>query len=254
MLLIKKIKVLKNKVSISFDNGEKLSIDKEVYTNFYLYEGKEIDKKEYNEIISLNNSSKLLQYALKIRSKSLYSEYQMREKLYKKEASKKDVDKVIKTLKNYDLIDDDAYAYDLMEYYNSLNYGKNKIIHKLSDKGIFSENINKLKFPISLEKKKANNLLSKLEKKYEKYNASQKKQHIYNAYLQLGFDSDIATEMTGKIKETNNKEEFNKLKSDYNKVKTRLERKYKGKELKQKIIQNLMQKGYRLNDIIKLVN
>lgn len=253
MPLIKKIKILKNKVSITFDKGEKLSIDKDVYTNFYLYEGKQMDKKEYNALVSLNNSNQLLQYALKIRSKSLYSEYQMREKLYKKEASKKDVDKVIKYLKQYELIDDDAYAYDLMEYYNSLNYGKNKIIHKLSDKGIFIETINKLKFPVSLEKKKANNILNKLEKKYEKYNYSQKKSHIYNAYLQLGFDNDIASEMTNKIKESSSKEENEKLKSDYQKVKTRLERKYKGQELRQKIIQNLMQKGYRLNDIIKVV-
>ena len=252
-MLIKKIKILKNKVSIILDNGDKLSIDKEVYTNFYLYEGKELSKKELEEINSLNNTSKLLQYALRIRSKAIYSEYQMREKLYNKEASKKDVDKVIKTLKQYDLIDDDAYAYDLVEYYNSLNYGKNKIIHKLSDKGIFDETINKLKFPLSLEKKKANNILNKLEKKYEKYNSSQKKSHIYNAYLQLGFDNDIASEMINKIKESSPKEENEKLKSDYQKVKIRLERKYKGQELKQKIIQNLMQKGYRLNDIIKIV-
>ena len=250
---IKKIKILKNKVSVILDNGDKLSIDKEVYTNFYLYEGKDLSKKELEEINSLNNTSKLLQYALRIRSKAIYSEYQMREKLYNKEASKKDVDKVIKTLKQYDLIDDDAYAYDLMEYYNSLNYGKNKIIHKLSDKGIFDETINKLKFPVSIEKKKASNILNKLEKKYEKYNYSQKKSHIYNAYLQLGFDNDIASEMINKIKESSPIEENEKLKSDYQKVKIRLERKYKGQELRQKIIQNLMQKGYRLNDIIKIV-
>ena len=252
-MLIKKIKILKNKVSIILDNGDKLSIGKEVYTNFYLYEGKDLSKKELEEINSLNNTSKLLQYALRIRSKAIYSEYQMREKLYNKEASKKDVDKVIKTLKQYDLIDDDAYAYDLMEYYNSLNYGKNKIIHKLSDKGIFDETINKIEFPVSIEKKKASNILNKLEKKYEKYNYSQKKSHIYNAYLQLGFDNDIASEMINKIKESSPKEENEKLKSDYQKVKIRLERKYKGQELRQKIIQNLMQKGYRLNDIIKIV-
>ena len=252
-MLIKKIKILKNKVSIILDNGDKLSIGKEVYTNFYLYEGKDLSKKELEEINSLNNTSKLLQYALRIRSKAIYSEYQMREKLYNKEASKKDVDKVIKTLKQYDLIDDDAYAYDLMEYYNSLNYGKNKIIHKLSDKGIFDETINKIEFPVSIEKKKASNILNKLEKKYEKYNYSQKKSHIYNAYLQLGFDNDIASEMINKIKESSPIEENEKLKSDYQKVKIRLERKYKGQELRQKIIQNLMQKGYRLNDIIKIV-
>ena len=250
---ITKIKILKNKVSITFDSKSKLSIDRNVYTNFYLYEGKEIDKKEYKSLIDLNNSNALLEYALKVRAKSLYSEYQMREKLYKKEASKKEVDKVIKILKGYDLLNDEAYARDLLEYYNSLNYGKNKIIHKISEKGIFDKEINKLSFPVSIERKKANNNLSKLEKKYDKYNYSSKKSHIYNAYIQLGFDSDISNEMINKISKPDSKSEKEKLQNDYKKVKTRLERKYQGKELKQKIIQSLMQKGYCLNDIINLV-
>ena len=250
---ITKIKILKSKVNISFDNHTKLSIDKDVFTNFYLYEGKELSKEEYKKIIDLNSSSKLLAYALKLRSKSLYSEYKMREKLYKKEANKKEVDKVIKILKGYDLIDDKAYAIELVEYYNSLNYGENKIKTKLSDKGIFKNEIDKIKFPLSIEKKKANNLLPKLERKYDKYNAVQKKQHIYNAYLAEGFDIDIAKEMTNKIKDSSQKEELTKLKSDYLKTKTRLERKYKGKELRQKILSSLLTKGYKMNDILKVL-
>ena len=250
---ITKIKILKSKVNISFDNHTKLAIDKDVFTNFYLYEGKELSKEEYKKIIDLNSSSKLLAYALKLRSKSLYSEYKMREKLYKKEANKKEVDKVIKILKGYDLIDDKAYAIELVEYYNSLNYGENKIKTKLSDKGIFKNEIDKIKFPLSIEKKKANNLLPKFERKYDKYNAVQKKQHIYNAYLAEGFDIDIAKEMTSKIKDSSQKEELTKLKSDYLKTKTRLERKYKGKELRQKILSSLLTKGYKMNDILKVL-
>lgn len=250
---IVKIKKLKNKVNISLDNGSKLSIDKDTFTNFYLYEGKELDKKEYKDILELNNSSKLLAYALKLRSKALYSEFKMREKLYKKDANKKEVDKVIKILKGYDLIDDIAYTQELVEYYNSLNYGENKIKTKLNDKGIFKEQIDKLKFPISIEKKKANNLLPKLEKKYSKYNVAQKKQHIYNAYLNEGFSRDIASELTNKIKEPNQKDELEKLKLNYQKTKTRLQRKYKGKELRQKILSSLLTKGYKLNDILKVL-
>lgn len=253
MMKINKIKILKSKVNISLDNSKKLSIDKEVFTNFYLYEGKELSKEEYKKILELNNSNALLQYALKLRSKSIYSEYKLREKLYKKDANKKSVDKIIKILKGYDLIDDKAYSSDLVEYYNSLNYGENKIRNKLLDKGIFKENIDKIKFPISIEKKKANNIFPKLENKYDKYNASQKRQHIYNAYLQEGFSKDIASEMASKIKSPNKSDELTKLKSDYLKTKTRLERKYKGKELRQKILSSLLAKGYKMNDILKVL-
>ena len=103
-MIIKKIKILKNKVVITF-NDEKLELDKEVYPNFYLYEGKDISKKEYEKIKELNNVSVFLKYAMKIRSKAIYSEYQIREKLYKKEAKKSEVDQVIKIMKGYDLID-----------------------------------------------------------------------------------------------------------------------------------------------------
>lgn len=250
---ITKVKIYKSKVTITFDKSKKLDIDKEVFTSFYLYEGKEVSSKEYKAILDLNNSNKLLQYALKLRSKSLYSEYKLREKLYAKEASKSQVDKIIKIMKANDLIDDKAFAFDLVEYYNSLNYGENKIKTKLLDKGIFKETVDKMRFPLSIEKKKANNIFPKLDKKYDKYNDTQKKSRIYNAYLSEGFSRDIASEMISRVKEANKKDELDKLKSDYLKAKNRLARKYKGKELRQKIISSLLTKGYRLNDIVKII-
>lgn len=230
-----------------------MELDKEVYPNFYLYLGKEVSKKEYNQIKEYNNVASLMKYALRIRSKAIYSEYQMREKLYKKEASKKEVDKVIKSLKQYDLIDDKAYALDLVEYYNSLNYGENKIKKKLSDKGIFDEYISKISFSRTSENQKAKKLLPKLEKKYSKYNDSQKKSHIYNAYIQEGFDVDIARTYSNMISKSSLKEENEKLEKEFEKVYVRLSRKYQKKELKQKVITSLLAKGYKLNDIMKIV-
>ena len=252
-MIIKKVKKLKSKVVIIFDDSSKLELDYGTFSNFYLYEGKDVSKKELGLIRSYSNIAELTQYALKIRSKSLYSEHKMREKLYAKGANKKEVDQVIKGLKKYDLIDDKAFAEDLLEYYNSLNYGESKIRSKLLEKGIFPEVIDKLKFPVSLERKKANTIFPKLEKKYEKYNYSQRKLHIYNAYLQLGFSIEIASEMKDKVKDNNQKHELVALNKDYEKVLMRLKRKYQKKELKQKVIAALMAKGYRLNDIIKVV-
>ena len=59
--------------------------------------------------------------------------------------------------------------------------------------------------------------------------------------------------MTSKIKSPNKSDELSKLKSDYIKTKTRLERKYKGKELRQKILSSLLTKGYKMNDILKVI-
>lgn len=253
MPIIKKIKILKNKVTITFDSKDKLEIDKNIYPNFYLYEGKDVSKKELHEIENFNQSAALLNYALKLRQKSLYSEFKMREKLYDKGGNKKDVDYVIKTLKAHDLIDDKAFVLEHVEYYNSLNYGKNKIIHKLKDKGIFEQQIDKISFPVSIERKKANNILSKLEKKYEKLNNNQKKKHIYDAYLAQGFDIDIAREMSLQIKETSSKEENKKLESDFDKAYERFKRKYSKKEIKSKLINFLASKGYKIGDVINMI-
>ena len=71
---ITKIKILKNKVNIYIDD-EKLELDKDVYPNFYLYEGKELTKKEYQSIKEYNQIASLMKYALALRSKAIYSEY-----------------------------------------------------------------------------------------------------------------------------------------------------------------------------------
>ena len=75
---IKKIKILKNKVTVCFDDQNKIELDKSVYTEFYLYVGKEVSKKEIKQIEDYNLNAALMNYALKIRQKSLYSEYKMR--------------------------------------------------------------------------------------------------------------------------------------------------------------------------------
>ena len=254
MAKIKKIKTLKNKVVISFyDEEEKLEISKDIFVNYYLYEGKEVSKKELKKIKEDNDSISYLSYALKLRQKALYSEYKMREKLYDKGANKEQVDKVIKTLKANDLIDDDAFIEDFVEYYNSLNYGKNKIKTKLLEKGIFEDRVSKISFPVTKERKKAQNIFPKLLKKYEKYNSTQKKQHIYQAYLAMGFDSDIAKEMVDKVVDNSPKEENEKLKKDFDKIHPRYVKKYSKKELRNKIISHLLSKGYKMKDIIALI-
>ena len=50
MYLVKKIQVNKSKVTINFEDGEKLEISKDIFPNFYIYEGKLLTRKEIKEI------------------------------------------------------------------------------------------------------------------------------------------------------------------------------------------------------------
>ena len=51
----------------------------------------------------------------------------------------------------------------------------------------------------------------------------------------------------------NEKDELNKLKVDYKKVLERFKRKYEGRELKERVLRSLISKGYRYNDVNKLL-
>lgn len=248
--IIKQIKFNKKNIVLYFEHGDKISISEEAFSSTYLYVGKELSYKEIDKLKELTDTTKNLKYALSLLQKCHYSEFKMREKLYAREANKKEVDRIIKILKNYGLIDDSAYAFDLKEWGNEKLEGKNKIIKTLRDKGIFDKEIEKLSFPRSIEKQKALQNLPKLEKRYEKDPYLKKKAHIYNTLISLGFDPDVINEVMNKVKD-NSGDDKNKIKSDYQKAKIKYMHKYEGRQLKEKIISSLLSRGYKMKDILK---
>lgn len=250
--LIKKIKFNKNNIVLVFDD-EKVSISKDAYSMNYLYVGKELSKKEIQQLIDFSSLDKALSYAMSLLRRQHYSEYRIREKLYAKEYEKKDIDNVIKFLKRNDLINDEMFAFDYIEYANEKCFGKHRIINELKDKGIFDETINRLKFPESMERKKALELLKKLEKKNENLSYDKSKQKIYASLIQYGFDHHMASEVIEKMKDKNEKNENKNLKKDFDKLYLRLSSKYEDKELIDKLYKGLKNKGYRYSDIKKIM-
>ena len=160
--VIKSIKINKKNIILSFFDGTKLDISQEAYASTYLYVGKELSKKEVDQINRITSVKKLSEYALSLLMKKHYTEWKMREKLYAKEATKEDVDYIIQRLKNIDLIDDKAYIEDYLGYAEEKGYGKNKIKQELLKKGIFAEDIDKIRFNEGMEKKKAQALVPML--------------------------------------------------------------------------------------------
>ena len=98
---ITSVKKNKTKVVIKLSNGNKLELPPEVFTSFYLFKGKVLSTKEIKEIKEQINVFELYKYARKISTSRIYSEHKMREKLYLKEANKKEVDEVISKLKKW---------------------------------------------------------------------------------------------------------------------------------------------------------
>lgn len=250
---IKGIKLYKDHVTLSFFKGEPLKISKEAFVSSYLYAGKNLSSKEIANLEEITAMSTLLNYALQIVSKKHLSEKEMLEKLMKKEDNYVAAKKVIAKLKENDLLDDKAFMQDLIAWDNERNFGQNKIVKHLKDKGIPETLINRVNFPQNIERKKAKALLDKLDRKYARYAYESKKKHVYQAYLSQGFNHDIAREVVNDLKKQNNKVEQDLLKKDYEKIKNRYEKKYEGYQLKQKIYAALINKGYKYQEIKKVL-
>ena len=251
--VIKKIKILKKGIAIIFDDGERIDVSEDAYTSNYLYVGKELSPQELEKLNLITSVKKLSEYALSLLSKRHYTEWQMRQKLYAKDADKASVDYVIKKLKELDLINDKAFIEDFLGYAEERGYGKRKIMKELAKKGIFAEEIQKIKFSSSSEKKKAMDLLPALEKKYDRYSYEQKKRHIFTALVSRGFDIEIANMVIEKVSDKNEKDEKEKLKKDYQKAYAKYAKKYHGKDLRERLYRSLISKGYSYSDISKLL-
>ena len=133
---IKNIKMYKDHVTLSFFKGEPLKISKEAFVSSYLYAGKNLSSKDIANLEEITAMTNLLNYALQIVSKKHLSEKEMLEKLLKKEDNYVAAKKVITRLKENDLLDDKAFMQDLIAWDNERNFGQNKIVKHLKDKGI----------------------------------------------------------------------------------------------------------------------
>lgn len=250
---VQKVRINKKDVTIIFRDGERIKISPESYTSSFIYPGKLLTTSEIDLLKLITDTQKLSNYVMNLLSKRHYTEWKMREKLYAKGAEKEQVDFIITKLKELDLLDDRAFVEDYLGYAEERLIGKNKIKQELLKKGIFAEKIEKIHFPINVEKKKAIKLIPMLERRYEDRSYEQKRRCIYNALISRGFDSDIAKYALNSISSKDEKKEKKKIKEDYKKLLARYSRKYKGRELREKMFRALVSRGYSYDDVSEVL-
>lgn len=250
--VISNIKFNKKNVVLYF-NKDKVSISPDAYSLNYLYVGKVLSRKEINELTEFSKTDEALKKAMSLLKKGHYSEFHIREKLKEKEFDSKTINAVVKFLKNNDLINDEMLANDLMEYFNEKNYGKNRIINELRNKGIFDVTISKLKFPESLEKKKAKEYLQEIEPRLINLSYEKKKERLYTSLMGRGFEMNVVLSTLEGLKNKDEKQEKKNLNRDFSLIYMRLSRRYEDEELKEKIFKAMKNKGYKFKDIQKMM-
>lgn len=249
---INQIKIGTKKVVIIFDDLSKIEISPNTYTEYNLFVGKYLSKKDINEITSRSEIDKYFVYASNLLGSRSYSKLKIKEKLIKKGASEVQTEQVIDLLIKYQLIDDNEVIKEYLEYASYKHYGYNRIKDDLFKKGITSYNIDKIKYDETREIKHALILIKDLDKKYDKYNYEVKKKHCYEALIRLGYNSDIALNALNELSPLDESKERKLIKLDYEKAMRKYKDKYSGYEYKEKITEYLLSKGYRYKYIKEL--
>ena len=181
-----------------------------------------------------------------------YSPAKLKEYLLKKNKNKTLVDQVIKKLQKYQLLNEDELIERIIEYCDSKHYGYNRIILMLKDRQISLNKINNVKLDHQRETKEAIEQAKRLVKRYKKKNTVNLRQSVYSSLIRYGFNEDLASLESSKVSNSPSNE-LNMLKLDYSKLISRYSLKLKGKELENKLVKSLLSKGYRINDIKKVI-
>lgn len=201
----------------------------------------------------LPKSDQLFLDAQKKLSISNCSIRKMREHLKKKGGTKSEIDEVITKLKKYSLLDEDEIIKNVISYADAKHYGYYKIIEMLKQREIDYKKIAGILKDDSRELRESKEMLKRLKKRYKNKNTVNLKQSVYSALIRYGFEENTATMRASEVYNSP-QEEINVLILEYNRLISNYSRKFKGKELTNKITTKLVSKGFKINDIRKVVN
>ena len=107
---IKNIKKVGTKYKIILDNDEVITTSDHVIINHNLLYDKKLTQKELDQIKEDTRYYENYNKILKLISRKIRSEHEIRQTLNKNEVSKTDIDKIVATLKEIGLINDEVFA------------------------------------------------------------------------------------------------------------------------------------------------
>ena len=241
---IKKISKKKGSLyEIILDNNELLNLYDDVILKYNLLLKKEIDEKEIKEIIKFNSYLEGYYKALKFINTKLRTEKEIAKKL--KDYEKDAINYTIERLKKEGLLNKDLYikAY-INDEVNLKMTGPYKILYNLKKLGFDDVSINNYLLAIE-DDIWINKLRKYIQKKInnnKNLSAKMFKAKLINDLKNKGFYLEQINEALEEFSFQDNLEIYEK---EYQKVKNKLSKKYRGEELDYQIKMKLFQKGFK---------
>ena len=251
--IITSIEIKKKKIVIFFGKGHSLTLSSDQYTQDYFYVGKVIDDKKFEELTQATKTQPFIDYGFRLLTKGRYSEYQIREKLYKREALKPQVDEVISRLKIAHLIDDASLLKDWVHHFQKRGYGLRMIKTKLHEKGFFPYLLETIQIDEDMERISISRLIEQSLKKYQHLSERDRKQKITTMLLQRGYESKVYHSTLEAIPRLTKEQTDSNLKEAFEKALRMFKTRFVGREREEKIINFLLRKGYTYSNIINLI-
>lgn len=247
MKINKIVKLKDNKYKIYINGESIITYDNVILDNDILYK-QNIDNKLYEKILLDTNFFNIYNKVVKHILKKRRSEKEINLYLKKYELEENKVNRIINKLKELKLIDDiefcRAYINDKL-YLSKCGFRKikNDLLEHNIPLNIIEEQLNNIDTNI-LDNRLEKLVLKKINsnKKYSSYSLKQK---ILNEMINLGYDKNKILE----IVERNIKNDTNILNKEFEKNYIKLQKKYSGIELKNRIKQKLLQKSFDMEEI-----
>lgn len=250
------IKNNKNEVVFSYDENDSsvtLELTDKIIEQYDLYKGKVINRDEFNVYKDLEQISRAYNKALKYLTVKDYTEQQMRKKLMNTgDFDDTQLDATIQLLIEKNLINDHVYAMNYFKRCTRLGIGKNKAIYNLRNYGIDLEIIDNCleELDDDDEYQAALILINSYYQRNNSISYRNIQRKIKEKLFLKGFTNDIIDRAMAQYDfEYDHEKEQLALEKDYYKVYNRYNRKLEDNDLKNKIIDTLLKKGYNYEDI-----
>lgn len=256
---IYEIKDTMNEVIFLFDESEIiLELSDKIIKSYELEVGKEISKETFDILKDHEQVTRAYNKALKFLTVKDYTYNQMKKKLMDSgNYDDAQLDTTLELLQNKNLINDEEYTVNYLKRCTRLGVGLNKAIYNLRNYGVSDEIIDQCleKNSFDDEYLAATKIIDTYYNRNIGFSYKAMLKKIRDKLYIKGFTNEaIEKALSDYDFEFDYEKEHNALEKEFIKQKKKYSKKYDTNQLKEKIINNLLRKGYNYEDIKEIMN
>lgn len=256
---IYEIKDSMNEVIFLFDESEIiLELSDKIIKSYELEVGKEISKETFDILKDHEQVTRAYNKALKFLTVKDYTYNQMKKKLMDSgNYDDAQLDTTLELLQNKNLINDEEYTVNYLKRCTRLGVGLNKAIYNLRNYGVSDEIIDQCleKNSFDDEYLAATKIIDTYYNRNIGFSYKAMLKKIRDKLYIKGFTNEaIEKALSDYDFEFDYEKEHNALEKELIKQKKKYSKKYDTNQLKEKIINNLLRKGYNYEDIKEIMN